>query len=144
MIKISCQFRPFRPKKGENVTRPMELGLLAPRWIVWNKTYFCFLTRLFFGRVGKRPKINPEKFLIGIRPNCNIVTSELDLHHFYSRSNSQHKKLWQVQLQSPFLQKVFYEQLVLEPTRYLKRSDVALLLLLVYWNWAYQDLEGLE
>ena len=78
----------------ENVTRPMELGLLAPRWIVWNKTYFCFLTGLFFGRVGKRPKINPEKFLIGIRPNCNIVTSELDLHHFYSRSNSQHKKLW--------------------------------------------------
>ena len=80
--------------RGENVTRPMELGLLAPRWIVWNKTYFCFLKRLFLEGVGKRPKINPEKFLIGIRPNCNIVTSELDLHHFYSRSNSQHKKLW--------------------------------------------------
>ena len=130
--------------EGENVIRPMDLDLLASKQVDRNKTYFQFLTELFFRRVGYRPKIKPEKFLFGIRPNCNIVTSELDLHHFYSRSNSQHQKLWQVQLQSPFLHEKFYKQVVLDSTRYLKRSDVALLLLLVYWNWAYQVLEGLE
>ena len=80
--------------KGGDVTRPMELDLLAPKQRDWNKTYFCFLTEHFFGTVGRRPIINPEKKLFGIRPNYNFVTSELDLHHFYSRSNSQHQKIW--------------------------------------------------
>ena len=60
----------------------MELDLLARKQRVWNKTYFQFLTELFFRRFGNRPNLNPEKFLFGIRPNCNIGTLELDLRHF--------------------------------------------------------------
>ena len=76
------------PHARENVIRPMDLDLLAPKQVDWNKTYFQFLTELFFRRVGNRPKIKPEKFLFGIRPNCNIGTLELDLHQFSIRSNS--------------------------------------------------------
>ena len=70
----------------------MDLDLLAPKQVDRNKTYFQFLTELFFRRVGNRPKIKLEKFLFGIRPNCNIGTLELDLLHFSIRSNSEYQK----------------------------------------------------
>ena len=69
----------FCVHEWENVIRPMDLDLLAPKQVDWNKTYFQFLTELFFRRVGNRPKIKLEKFFFVIRPNCNIGTLELDL-----------------------------------------------------------------
>ena len=66
----------------------MDLDLLAPKQVDWNKTYFQFLTELFFRRVGNRPKIKLEKFSFGSRPNCNIGALELDLRQFSIRSNS--------------------------------------------------------
>ena len=77
----------------KNVIRPMDLDLLAPKQRVWNKTYFQFLTELFFRRFGNRPNLKPEKFLFGIRPNCNIGTLELDLRHFSIRHNSEYQKI---------------------------------------------------
>ena len=71
----------------------MDLDLLAPKQVDRNKTYFQFLMELFFRRVGDRPKIKLEKFLFGIRPNCNISTLELDLRHFSIRSNSEYSRL---------------------------------------------------
>ena len=34
-------------ERRENVIRPMDLDLLAPKQVDWNKTYFQFLTELF-------------------------------------------------------------------------------------------------
>ena len=99
--------------EGENVIRPMDLDLLAPKQVDWNKTYFQFLTELFFRRVGNRPKIKPEKFLFGIRPNCNIGTLELDLRHFSIRSNSEYQKNCRSNYKVPFFRTVFKSSLEL-------------------------------
>ena len=89
----------------------MDLDLLAPKQVDWNKTYFQYLTELFFRRVGNRPKIKPEKFLFGIRPNCNIGTLELDLRHFSIRSNSEYPKNCRSNYKVPFFQTVFKSSL---------------------------------
>ena len=89
----------------------MDLDLLAPKQVDWNKTYFQFLTELFFRRVGNRPKIKPEKFLFGIRPNCNIGTVEFDLCQFSIRSNSEHQKHYRSNYKVLFFQTVFKSSL---------------------------------
>ena len=74
----------------------------------------------------------------------NTVTSELDLHHFYSVGLILiNKNYGRSNYKVPYYKKVFYEWLVLEPTRYLKRSDVGSSLT-TSRHWAYQFLEGLE
>ena len=89
----------------------MDLDLLVPKQVDWNKTYFQFLTELFFRRVGNRPKIEPEKFLFGIRPNCNIGTLELDLRQFSIRSNSEYQKNCRSNYKVPFFRTVFKSSL---------------------------------
>ena len=86
----------------------MDLDLLAPKQVDRNKTYFQFLTELFFRRVGNRPKIKLEKFLFGIRPNCNIGTLELDLRHFSIRSNSEYQKNCRSSYKVPFSKHFFH------------------------------------
>ena len=97
------------PVHGENVIRPMDLDLLAPKQRVWNKTYFQFLMELFFRRFGNRPNLKLEKFLFGIRPNCNIGILELDLRHFSIRSNSEHQKICRSNYKVPFSLTFFSE-----------------------------------
>ena len=89
----------------------MDLDLLAPKQVDWNKTYFQFLTELFLRRVGNRPKIKPEKFLFGIRPNCNIGTLELDLRHLSIRSNSEYQKKCRSNYKVSFFRTVFKSSL---------------------------------
>ena len=89
----------------------MDLDLLAPKQVDRNKTYFQFLMELFFRRVGDRPKIKLEKFLFGIRPNCNIGTLELDLRHFSIRSNSEYQKNCRSNYKVPFFRTVFKSSL---------------------------------
>ena len=95
----------------ENVIRPMDLDLLGPKQVDRNKTYFQFLTELFFRRVGNRPKIKLEKFLFGSRPNCNISALELDLRQFSIRSNSEYQKHCRSNDKVPFFQTVFKSSL---------------------------------
>ena len=87
----------------------MDLDLLAPKQVDRNKTYFQFLTELFFRRVGNRPKIKLEKFFFGIRPNCNIGTLELDLRHFSIRSNSEYQKNCRSSYKVPFSKQFFHK-----------------------------------
>ena len=114
----------------------MELDLLARKQRVWNKTYFQFLTELFFRGFGNRPNLNPEKFLFGIRPNCNIGTLELDLRHFSIRSNSEYQKNCRSNYKVPFSLTFFQSSFDLS----LKGTEVAVTLILVIWSWAYQVL----
>ena len=96
----------------------MDLDLLAPKQVDWNKTYFQFLTELFFRRVGNRPKIKLEKFFFGIRPNCNIGTLELGLHQFCTRSNSEYQKIWVGPITKSLFPKKICKQFESGPTRF--------------------------
>ena len=108
----------------------MDLDLLAPKQVDWNKTYFQFLTELFLRRVGNRPKIKPEKFLFGIRPNCNIGTLELGLHQFCTMSNSEYQKIWVGPITKSLLPKNFASSLDLG----LQDLEAILALIQAVWN----------